>query len=392
MKILYHHRTRGKRVEGVHIRSICKALTEKGHEVDIMAFPGSEAVETANQLQDDKKSPLTRFLKFFTQYAPELFFELMEIAYNLIVFYRINKYTSEHHVDLIYERYSLFMFYTVRLARKKGIPIILEINDSALVERVRHLFLVGLAKKFESWIFRHADGLVFISSEFRKIASSHYQLNNEICVSPNAADPHLFSRDRYDRDDIRHRLGLEHKMVCGYVGAFHHWHGIHTFVEKVIPVMKQNHDTCMLMIGDGELLEEIKATVDRNQLHERFIFTGRIAHDDVPEYIAAMDIAVLPDSNVYGSPMKIFEYMAMEVPVIAPDYSPIGEVIVSGETGWLFRKQDYSDCIRHYEQLLENREEVRKVGLNAREYIISKRQWANNADDIINMLMRINPQ
>lgn len=385
MKILYHHRTRGKRVEGVHIRSICKALSSLGHEVDIMAFPGADAVETSNKLQDDKGSALGRFLKGFTQYAPEFFFELMEIAYNVIVYFRINQYIRHNKVDLIYERYSLFMFYTVRLANKKGIPVILEVNDSALVERVRHLFFVRIARKFESWIFRHADGLVFISSEFKKIASSQYALKNEMCVSPNAADPEQFSRDRYDREQVRRRLGLDKKSVCGYVGAFHHWHGIHTFIDKVMPVMKTHKDACMLMIGDGELLDEIKSIVDANQLHDQFVFTGRIAHDEVPEHIAAMDIAVLPDSNIYGSPMKIFEYMAMEVPVIAPDYSPIAEVISSDETGWLFKRNDLDDCIRRYQQLLTDPDEVRRVGQNARDYILTQRQWTNNANDIISM-------
>jgi len=389
MKILYHHRTRGKRVEGVHIRSICKALEEKGHEVEIMAFPGSEAVETSNKLQDDKGSTLGRFLKSFTQYAPEFIFELMEMAYNFVVYYRIKKYIKKDKVDLIYERYSLFMYYTVKLARKNNIPVILEINDSALVERVRHLFFVAIAKKFESWIFRNADGLVFISNEFKKIASTNYTLTNHMCVSPNAADPQQFSRDKYDRRTIRKQLGIESGIVCGYVGAFHHWHGIHIFIDKVIPVMKKNPDTYMLMIGDGELLDDIKGIVEENHLQDKFIFTSRIPHDEVPHYIAAMDIAVLPDSNVYGSPMKIFEYMAMEVPVVAPDYSPIGEVIKSGETGWLFHKNDFNDCVQLFEKLLNDLDEIRRVGKNAREYIIKERQWSNNAEDIIDMYARI---
>jgi glycosyltransferase involved in cell wall biosynthesis len=210
-----------------------------------------------------------------------------------------------------------------------------------------------------------------------------------MCVSPNAADPEQFSRNKYNREAIRKQLGVESGIVCGYVGAFHHWHGIHTFIDKVIPVMKKNNDTTMLMIGDGELLDDIKAMVEANHLQDRFIFTGRIPHDDVPKYIAAMDIAVLPDSNSYGSPMKIFEYMAMEVPVIAPDYSPLCEVITSGESGWLFHKNDFDDCIRLFETLLTNLDEVQRIGANAREYIINERQWANNAQDIIDMYLRI---
>ena len=70
------------------------------------------------------------------------------------------------------------------------------------------------------------------------------------------------------------------------------------------------------------------------------LLTGRVAHDEVPGLLAAMDMAILPSAGDYTSPVKLFEFMACAVPPIAPDFEPIQEVVVEGETGWMFKAGD----------------------------------------------------
>jgi len=99
-----------------------------------------------------------------------------------------------------------------------------------------------------------------------------------------------------------------------------------------------------------------------------------------------MDYAVLPNSNEYGSPMKLFEFMAMGVGVVAPDYSPIAEVIDDGRTGWLFPRGDAAACVERVLALSTQRQQQAAAGQAARAYIVRERQWRNNAEQLLSLL------
>ncbi|HSN71989.1 MAG TPA: glycosyltransferase, partial [Steroidobacteraceae bacterium] len=250
------------------------------------------------------------------------------------------------------------------------------------------LHMRGLAASIERWVFRNATGLVFVSSSFRDLCrSAHGDLAPAI-VSPNCADVALFDRSRFDRDAIRARLGLTGKTVCGYVGAFIPWHGIDWFVSEIAPRLHERPDLALLLVGDGRVYEETREVVRRAGAESQVVFTGRVAHAQVPEYIAAMDYAVLPDSNVYGSPMKLFELMAMEVAVVAPDYPPVAEVIVDRQTGWLFRAGDRAGCVEQVLRVAGDAVERESNGTAAAAYVRRERQWSHNAADMLRLAAR----
>ena len=99
-----------------------------------------------------------------------------------------------------------------------------------------------------------------------------------------------------------------------------------------------------------------------------------------------MDYAFLPDSNEYGSPMKLFELMAMGVAVVAPDYDPVAEVIADGATGWLFPRKRLDACVDRVLALADNPGERERVGAAARAYIERERRWRNNAEQLLSLL------
>lgn len=390
LEVLYHHRTRGEHVEGVHIRSIANALRAEGCTVTIQSPPGvdPEAVASASEKTAPVKNPplLKRLLSAFAARAPELVFELAELAYNLLALWRLSPLLRQGKTDLLYERYSLFLFAGVWLARRRGVPVILEINDSAVMPRVRPLFLQRLARRMEFWIFNRADALVVVSSAFRdQLLAAHGQLA-PVIVSPNAADVERFDPARHDRVAERQRLGIGDGLVCGYLGAFIEWHGIHTFIEQLAPQLSAHPQLQLLLVGDGKTRPHVAQVLADAGATGQACLTGNVPHTQVPAMLAAMDFSVLPDSNTYGSPMKLFELMAMGVPVVAPDYGPITEVIVDGETGWLFPAGDLVACRDRVLSL--TRADIDRVGANARRYILEYRQWRNNARQLLDFLAR----
>lgn len=381
MNILYHHRTRGRHVEGVHIRGIVHALRELGHRVEVMSFPGADP-ENETETTGGGKGGLARFVTRL----PGVVFELFELLYNLVTLVRMTRAWRRTVPTLVYERYSLFLFATVWLARRRGIPIVLEINDSALVDRVRPLSMKRLAKRIEGWCFRQATGLVFISTWFRDRAVEAYGEIAPSVISPNAVDLPRFDPSRFDRDTLRRERGLSGRTVCGHIGAFAHWHGMDAFVEAIANRLAEAPDLALVFVGDGKTLPAVRELVAARGLADRVLLPGRVPHDEVASWIACMDYAVLPNSNHYGSPMKLFEFMGMGVAVVAPDYAPVAEVIADGRTGWLFPHGDAAACVERVLALAAHAEERRRVGAAARDYIASERQWRNNAEQLLTLV------
>jgi len=141
-----------------------------------------------------------------------------------------------------------------------------------------------------------------------------------------------------------------------------------------------------LMVGDGPLFAEIEDKISKKQMSSNIILTGRVPHSEINLYLSVMDYAVMPDSNTYGSPMKIFEYMAKKLAVIAPAYGPIAETVIDGKTGWLTPVSEHEQLVDMLISASNDKDELNSVGNNAFQYILNERQWKNNASQIFEML------
>ncbi|MGA2552066.1 MAG: glycosyltransferase family 4 protein [Burkholderiaceae bacterium] len=375
-RVLYHHRTQGKAVEGVHIRGVTDALRAEGVAVDIISLPGADPYATPKAMSPTQQAK--PWMKLVSG-LPEPLFELVEIAYNLVAGWRIWRYAKAHpDLGFIYERYSLFMFAPVWIARLLGIPIILEVNDSATVYRVRPLSLAGLAMAIERWVFRKANGLVFVSSVFRDRVQAKHGAIAPAIVTPNAANISKFSFTPEQRASARAQWKLDGHVVCGYLGAFVPWHAIDRFVYEIAEYLPSAPHLKLLLVGDGANFSTVESFVQERKLEAQVLLTGRVPHDEVPGLLAAMDMAVLPSAGDYTSPVKLFEFMACSVPPVAPDFDPIREVLSEGQTGWMFKANDLKAAVAAVLERSRDPETLRRVGSAARTYIANERQWRNN--------------
>jgi glycosyltransferase involved in cell wall biosynthesis len=379
--VVYHHRTQGKAVEGVHIRGIADALRAGGVQVDIISLPGADPYRTPKSMSPTRQAAW--WMKLVSS-LPEPLFELAELFYNVVAAWRLAAFLRKHpSVDFIYERYSLFMFAGLWVARLHKLPIIFEINDSAAVERVRPLFFPKLAATIERWVLRNASGLVFVSSVFRdRVRSAHGEIAASI-VTPNAADIDKFSFSAEQRAAARRRWQLDGHVVCGYLGAFVPWHAIDAFVYRIAEHLRTDARLKLLLVGDGATFDAVREFVARRGLADRVILTGRVAHDDVPGLLAAMDMAVLPSAGDYTSPVKLFEFMACAVPPVAPDFEPVREVLRDGHTGWLFKAGDLDAAVGVVLERSRDMQVLQRVGRSARAYIAAERQWRHNVAQLV---------
>ncbi|MEY8253292.1 MAG: glycosyltransferase, partial [Colwellia sp.] len=192
----------------------------------------------------------------------------------------------------------------------------------------------------------------------------------------------IFFYNEKKKQESKEKLNLASKTVCGFIGCFAFWHGVHHFMEKIALRLKQHPDLVLLLIGDGETLIKVKEIVAKYELSNQVVLTGNVPHGDIINYVRAMDFSVLPSSNEYGSPMKMFELMGAGVPLVAADYPPVVEILDDGKDGWLFPQGNLDRCIELLIDIHQHPEKIQKAALLAENKIHSNHQWSHNVGEL----------
>jgi glycosyltransferase involved in cell wall biosynthesis len=382
MRVLYHHRTQGEEPESIHIGAIVSALRAQGHEVRIVGPVDIEhgTHEPAAEAGPRKAHRLVRI----KQAVPRAVFELLQVAYNLVAWRRFDRAVREFKPDLIYERYALYGFAGGMVARRRGIPFILECNTPYAQAWAKYygLHLPRLARWMERRTLCAADHLITVTREQVKLLQGIGVDPARVTVSHNAIDPQWFDQQRQHDPALRGRLGLR-GLVIGFVGTMNRWQGIPKFGEVIASVLARHPDASFLFVGDGEFRQQLEDTCRAQGHGDRVVFAGRQPHARVPSYVAAMDIAVLLDSNTYGSSMKIFEYWGMGKAVVAPAVPPVLEVMRDRETGLIIEPGNAAQLADRIVELAADAGLRERLGRAGRAYVCANHTWANNARQIV---------
>lgn len=316
----------------------------------------------------------------------EFFDELQLIDYHFKLIRCLKKLFDKSSIGLIYQRHSIFNASGVILSKKLGIPVILEVNNSEVWAKKNWSRLVfeKLATQIEQFALQNSD-LLSVVSEVTKDQIKKYEIDeSKIVVNPNGVDPEKFSPS-IDGNKIRNKFNLDENFVVGFIGTFTRWHGVETLFEAALKVHQINHYIKFLLIGDGNLKPELELKTYQLNLQETIYFTGIIPHSEAPEYLAACDVLVSPHlgfesgERFFGSPTKLFEYMAMGKPIIASDLEQIGKIIIDEFNGLKFKPGDSEELSSKILRLYDEKELRTNLGKNARETVLKNYTWKHNA-------------
>ena len=378
MRIIYHHRTRGEDAQGIHINELCKAFRALGHDVHMVALAAAKSGGT-KQTGDRKPNSL------FGIRIPHWLYELMAIAYNLPAFVALTVAVLRYRPDFIYERYAMFTVAGQAVARLFGLPFILEVNAPLSLEMKNHGQLVfqGIARRVEDWLCRHASRVIVVSGPMGTIFSSWGAPADKLMVVPNGVDHQQFHAG-VDGSGVRDRWQLQDKFVVGFVGWIRPWHG----VDKMIDALSQLRDRLpklqLLIVGDGPAVPDLKTQAQALGVADRICFTGPVASADVATHVAAMDVTVQPDVTDYASPIKLFEYLAVGKPVIAPRKDNITEIVSEGEQALLYVPGQVDELVEAIEKLYRDDALRTRLGDNAQRLVIERGfNWQTNAGRVI---------
>lgn len=270
---------------------------------------------------------------------------------------------------------------------KYGVKHVIELNAPYPQEKreMEGRSLVSfLAERAEKTQVKKAHAVVVVSSELKKYFSKKANVSpGKIVVTPNAVNLKTVEENVAD---VRPSLGLSKEdCVVGFVGSIFPYHGVDLLIEAMRELMQSNEHSVQLkalVVGDGEILPELKKKVENWGLTSRFIFTGNVAHSKVYGYISAMDIAVMPKSNWYGSPVKIFEYGIMGKLVIAPNNGPVKDAMID-EVDGLLVNETTQHLVHQLKRAIHHPKEMEQMAQHFQTKIRNEFTWQHVADRII---------
>jgi glycosyltransferase involved in cell wall biosynthesis len=295
--------------------------------------------------------------------------------------------------DVLYERYCMFGWGGVELSRRYRIPLILEVNGPDCMEQAGYekFTLTRTAERMESEILRHADILIVLSQWLKNWALSLGVEATRVRVLPNAVSEQVFGGE-LSGDAIRARHGLGGKSVIGFVGSFQKWHDLKGLLRVFAGLYDKDPNLRLLLVGDGNQRKALQKSVRELGLSDVVIFPGRIPHEQVPAYIAGMDVTVVPYGSLmdfYFSPLKLFEYMAVGRPTVAAALGQIAEVVEHGKTGWLYPAGDNGRLAEGIATLLYDQQLARRIGEAARKIVLNRYTWGRVTAEVTALAQRL---
>jgi glycosyltransferase involved in cell wall biosynthesis len=327
MRILFHHRVGSIDGQGVHIDELTSALREMGHEVIV--------VGPSTVLQHPREGA-AGWLTKFRRYLPRSIHELAELVYMPFAYVRLEAAFHKHRPDGLYERASLFNPAGLWLSQKHNLPLLLEVNSPLVLERSEFggIAFKQVARWSEKVTWRGAGFVLPVTEILADIIQASGVDRERIVVIPNGVNLQRFD-SAIDRREAKSRLGLADRTVLGFSGFAREWHRLDRVVEFIAKQDKRE-DLHLLVVGDGPARAVLEEQAKRAGIAERVCFTGFVNRDRLADYLRAFDVALQPGVTPYASPLKLFEYMALSLAIVAPDTANIREILVDGTSAVLF--------------------------------------------------------
>ena len=203
--------------------------------------------------------------------------------------------------------------------------------------------------------------------------------SERVSLLPNGCDPDDF-RPLARSTTIADELGLGHdEFVVGYIGSIVFYEGVELAAEAVHRARRAGVRARMLIVGDGPYFERLKQILEDRALGDACIVTGRVPHDRIRDYYSIVDALVLPRRDLpvcnYISPLKPFEAMAMQKPLIASDVDAVSEILDASGAGLTFPAGDVEALTEVLIKASTERELLTARGVAGRRWVEAERNW-----------------
>ncbi len=359
----------------VHVQEVIRSLRRRGAEVELFAANIGGATEAGfDNVPIHALPPIAAGERAFRERAAIAANEGLRTTLEQV-----------GPFDLVYERYSLWSFAAMEYARAAGTPGLLEVNAPLIDEQAQHRGLVDhpSAARIAARTFRAAAALLAVSEGVATYLENHLEARDRVHVVPNGVDPR-----RFTSRITRGFRGVTDEFTVGFVGTLKPWHGLGALVDAFAILRNRDASMRLLIVGDGPQRECLTRQLEGHALNEVAHFTGAVPPAEIPEWLAYMDVAVAPYPNMEGfyfSPLKVFEYMAAGLPVVASRIGQLASLIQDGVNGVLCRPDDAAALAAAIARLRADARLRSRLGAAGRATVLQHHTWDSVTQRILEL-------
>lgn len=305
---------------------LAERLVSRGHEIRVIDYEilwqkkGKKELFSKRQVFDN----VSRIFKDtgITVIRPGILkIPLLEYVSMLFTYNKeIERQIEEFKPDVIIGHSILTNYLSMKLSKRRSIPFLFHLTD-AQHTIIPSRLLQPIGKIIESINFKNADRVVVINEGLKDYAISMGASSGNTHVVRAGIDIERYNSN-LDGGRIRERFGItKDDYVLFFMGLLYNFSGLKEVALELAKIKDKTINIKLLIVGDGDAFEDLKKIQRDYDLKDQIILTGRQPYEDVPDFIAASDICLLPAYNNETMrdivPIKMYEYMAMEKPVIA---------------------------------------------------------------------------
>ena len=310
---------------------------------------------------------------------------LREAAIVRLIRNRILELVQNDPVDVIHAHSpALCGLGALQAARSKRIPFVYELRafweDAAVDQNKTSTRSVRyrLSQKLEDYVVHRADAVVGISQSILDELKKRKADPARLFHVPNGVDVEKFSPVPRD-ETLAAKLGLGGEPVLGFIGSLYRWEGVAWLVGAVAELRRRGTACKLLIVGDGEEMPAVREAVRELGAGEFIQILGRVPHDDIERYYSVVDVLVYPRHSIrlteLVTPLKPLEAMALGKAILGSDVGGIRELVQPEKTGVLYRADNVEDFCVQAKRLLSQPGLQRKLGEEAREFILREKDW-----------------
>ncbi len=351
--------------------------------VEVIVYP-KEISRKVSEQTPNKKGVL-HYLKFsFRKVLPAVYYSLLVRKKiknsNAAVSVLIN---NADQIDLVIEFLTVGSQVAFELKKQTGVPYII-IYDSPLLEQFQEMYgtrslLGGKIASAEKKSVEAADGIICYSESVSNYVKKKYALRSSAIYNL----PCIVWKEESAPMNQK-------EVVIGFIGSFLKWHRVDLLVDAFEQIAKDFPSAKLVLIGYGQEWKSIRQKANNSKFSDRIEMTGYVSEAELQNYKKQFMIGVMPGSNWYGSPLKLFEYAQASIPIIAPETLVVKDLFTEEEVLFVDGKRPLESLIDNIRKLLSNdklRNELTlkcEVKMNG---IYSKSEQLNKFNEIIKTIL-----
>ena len=289
----------------------------------------------------------------------------------------------------------------IRAGNKLGLPVVYEVRGFWEDAAVSHGtsseggLRYRLTRAMETWVLKRADAVTCICEGIRRDLVSRGVPAEKITIVPNAVDASRFQPGGVRDSEIERELNLVGKRVLAFIGSFYAYEGLDIRVAAMPNLLSVCPDFRLLLVGGGQVEDEIRQQVKRLGLQDSVIMTGRVPYETVESYYSVTDVLVYPRKSMrltdLVTPLKPLEAMAQKNLFVASDVGGHRELVLDGVNGMLFRADDVEDLVRTLLSLFDDQDTWPAIRDAGRDFVENERNWTNSVAELKTVYNRLAP-